>query len=420
MSAENNFQTSRSRLTSFNASDPLLEELMSDETYIHFVSDVETTSIPSMDGMTINEQIIKITDGIDLLNKNLHSLVRDKYEDLLTQTNKFDALEDILKTIQTRIHGLLTGVERIRNKLVDPYSRVCQQIIVLNRLQTTCDLLRQTIRIASLTKRLNESRLEEVEDALLVREMSKTGVYISQIEDIVAEDIDNSLSKVKVIKKDLEAVVDLRNNLLERADNMFKTGIEQQDSNRLNAVLQVFYSLKVLNQKFKQFIDEKQDSTLTAIAEALDISAAIQSKGSAPGRVIISMTIAQNTSLRSTLRQNIETLMDNIYIGFSQISLIYRLLKKKRDSLTNCYLIEQIESSNMNGLNQFWTNITKSLSEQLSKAANESPVVRQALETEYPNYLHSFSELWKRISRDHKDIEAEKVIRLSMQSFESA
>ena len=408
-------------MTALNGSDPLVEEFLSDDTYKQFVSDnYDSNAITSMDGMTINEQIIKITEGIDILNKSLHDLVRDKYEDFLSQSTKIDTLEDVLKTIQTRIHGLLSGVERIRTKLVEPYSRVCQQIIVLNRLQTTCDLLRQTIRIASLAKRLNESRLEETEDALLVREMSKTGLYISQIEAILAEDADHNLNKVNVIKNDLKTVVDLRENLLERADQMFKTGVDKLDSNRLNAVLQVYHSLKVLDQKVRQFIDEKQEYISNAIIEALDVSAVTQNKGSAPGKVLISMSIAQNSSLRSTLRQNIETLMENIYISFSQISLIYRILKKKRDSLSNCYLIEQIESKDMVGVNQFWTHVTNQLPEHLNKVANESPVLRQALETEYPNYLKSFSELWKRISRDHKDIDAEGVLRSAMQSFESA
>lgn len=412
---------SSNNLVAFDESDPLLDQLMSDQTYKHFISDnFDSKTITSLHGLTINEQIIKITNGIDLLNKSLHTLVCNKYEDLLAQSTKIDNLEEVLKLIQTRIQSLLMGAQRIRTKLVDPYGRICRQIAVLNRLQTTCDLLRQTIRIVSLTKRLNESRLDESEETLLFREMAKAGHYVCQIEAIVEEDCDNSLSKINIIKNDLKSVVAFRRKLLEIADHMFRIGVEQQDSNRLTAVLQVFFSLKVLNQRVKQLTEEKQDFISRAVTEAMDVSALTQNRNSGPGRVIISMTIAQNSSLRSTLRQNIETLIENTYNTFCQMSVIYKILKKKRDSLTNSCLIEQMESTDTDGLIQFWTHITKSLSEQLCKAANDSAVVRQALETEYPNYLNSFSELWKRISRDHKEINAEKVLRSAMQCFESA
>ena len=428
MNTENKFEDSLKVLTNsshnliaFDESDPMVEHLMSDETYKYFISDsFDSKTITSLHGMTINEQIIKITNGIDLLNKSLHSLVCNKYEDLLTQSAKIDNLEEVLKIIQNRINSLLVGVQRIRAKLIDPYGRICRQITVLNRLQTTCDLLRKTIRIVSLGKRLNETRLDETEDTILLREMTKAGHYVCQIEAIVEEDCDNSLNKINIIKNDLKSVVSYRRKLLEMADQMFHIGVERQDSNRLNAVLQVFFSLKVLDQKVKQITEEKQDFISRAVTEAMDVSGLTQNRNTGPGRVIISMTIAQNSSLRSTLRQNIETLIENTHTTFCQISLIYKILRKKRDSLANSCLIEQMESTDTDGLVQFWSHITKSLSEQLCKAANDSVVVRQALETEYPNYLNSFSELWKRISHDHKEINAEKVLRSAMQCFESA
>ncbi|CAG2100633.1 unnamed protein product, partial [Medioppia subpectinata] len=364
--------------------------------------------------------IIKITNGIDLLNKSLHSLVCDKYEDLLSELNKMDTLEEVLRVIQTRIECLLTAVYKIRSKLVDPYDRICQQIVVLNRLQKTCDLLRRTIRIIHLIKRLNDNRFDATDGPLMARQLTKTAQYISQIDSIVNEDTNGSLNKINVIRDDLKSVVGVRNTLIISADQLFSIGLAEQDSNQLGSALQVYYSLRILDQKIRQIIDEKQEYMRKAVNEATDVSALNQNRSSGPGRVVIPMTIAQNSSLRSTLRQNIETLIDNIYNTFSQISLIYRLVKKRRDTLTNSCLIDQLNQTDSEGLNHFWTFVTKTLSEQLCKVANDSQTIRQALETEYPNYLNSFSELWKRISRDHKDINAEKVLRSSMQAFESA
>jgi hypothetical protein len=408
-----------STLNHSNSFDPF-DELRSDETYKHFLSDsFDSQTISSMHGMTINEQIIKITNGIEILNKNLNSLVCDKYEDLLAQSTKIETLEDVLKVIQTKIQSLLTALERIRAKLVEPYNRILQQMVLLNRLQSTCDLLRRTIRIIHLGKRLEQSKLEETEPTLLIREIIKVAQYINEIESILSDDSNDLLKKIQTIENDIKLAKSIKITVLKEANDILINGLAKQDNNYISAALQVFYSLKMLNQKVEQITIEKQDYISNAIKEAIDVTIMNQNKSiTGPGRVVIPMTIGQNVSFRSTLRNNIDTLLENIYSAFSQMSSIYKIIKKKRDPLTHICFIDDLE--NKDGLNEFWSHVTKSLSEQLCKAANDSIILKQALEGEYPKLLSSFSELWKRIARDDKDINAEKVLRLSMQPFESA
>lgn len=53
------------------------------------------------------------------------------------------------------LQSLLSAVERLRGKIVDPFNRIEMQTIVLARLHETSDLLRRVARMQHLSKRLN-------------------------------------------------------------------------------------------------------------------------------------------------------------------------------------------------------------------------------------------------------------------------
>ncbi|XP_054168864.1 conserved oligomeric Golgi complex subunit 5-like [Oppia nitens] len=409
-----------------STTDPLVRQLISDDLYKQFLDDSfddssKTITTGAAHSMSINEQIIKIMAGIDVLNKCVQQLVANKYDDLLVQSCKVDTLQDVLKQMQMKIQLLLTQIQKIRSKLVDPYDTICRQIAVLNRLQVTCDLLRQSIRIIHLLKSLRDCPFDvETEPSLLARQLTKAGQYLCQIEDIVAQDTNGCLHRIDVIKQDLKSIGGLKLRLIDRTDQLMSKSLDDRENGQLAAALQVYYNLNVLDEKVGQLVDQKQNQIRKAIATAMDTSALSQSKSSTPGRVFIPMTIAQSSTLRSTLRQNLDTLIDKIFDMFCQINLVYKLLNDGRDSLTNSSLVDQLTDRNIDGLNSFWTYATKSLSEQLCKAANESQAVRQALETEFPNYLQSLGNLWQRIGRENREINAERILRSSVQAFESA
>ena len=56
--------------------------------------------------------------------------------------------------MKTRIESLQTAVDRISNKIVDPYQKIVSRTAQLARLQSACDLLRKVIRMLYLLKRL--------------------------------------------------------------------------------------------------------------------------------------------------------------------------------------------------------------------------------------------------------------------------
>ncbi|XP_068573242.1 conserved oligomeric Golgi complex subunit 5-like [Cebidichthys violaceus] len=131
--------------------------LLKDGCYTDFLAedfDVKTYTAEAIHHAVIAEQLAKLAQGISQLDKELHSQVVARHEDLLSQATGIESLEGVLQMMQTRISALQAAVDRIRVKIVDPYNKIVARITQLARLQMACDLLRRIIRILYLSKRL--------------------------------------------------------------------------------------------------------------------------------------------------------------------------------------------------------------------------------------------------------------------------
>lgn len=70
--------------------------------------------------------------------------------DLLQQATGIQHLEDVLKMITNRVASLSASLERIQEKIQKPYAKIVARTTQLSRLQEACELLRRTLRYASL------------------------------------------------------------------------------------------------------------------------------------------------------------------------------------------------------------------------------------------------------------------------------
>ncbi|MEQ2286389.1 Conserved oligomeric Golgi complex subunit [Ameca splendens] len=112
--------------------------LLKDECYADFLDedfDVKTYTAQAIHHAVIAEQLARLAQGISQLDKELHSQVVARHEDLLAQATGIESLEGVLQMMQTRISALQAAVDRIRTKIVDPYNKIVARITQLARLQ---------------------------------------------------------------------------------------------------------------------------------------------------------------------------------------------------------------------------------------------------------------------------------------------
>lgn len=407
------FNNNHSSTDSFNVVSQI-QDLQSDSIFKNFFDDnFNPKSFTLVEGVTISEQINKISNGIEMLNKHLHNLICEKFEDLLDQASNIEEFEDILKGIHSKIQILLTNLERLRAKLIEPYNKISFQIVLLNRLQITCDLLRRVIRIIHLNKRLQQNQLF-IESNTITREITKVAQCINEIEFLLAEE--PKLNEIEIIQNDCSKMRNIKNDLIEISHDLLMSGLQKQDQIAIGSALQVFYSLKMLNDKVNQIIVGKQEYISKSIKDAIDFNCLVpKSYQKGPGGAVIPMTYNQNVNFRNSLWNNIESLFEKIYISFNQINILYKILKKRRDSVTHTLFIDEIDMVDV--VNEFLIYTSKSLSEQICKASSDYPLLKNAFEIENTKFLSMFSELWKRIAREDKDLNAEKVFAFINDTF---
>ncbi|KAI9523839.1 Conserved oligomeric Golgi complex subunit [Dissostichus eleginoides] len=369
--------------------------LLKDGCYADFLAedfDVKTYTAQAIQHAVLAEQLGRLAQGISQLDKELHSQVVARHEDLLSQATGIESLEGVLQMMQTRISALQAAVDRIRTKIVDPYNKIVARITQLARLQVACDLLRRIIRILYLSKRL-QGQLQGGS-----REITKAAQSLNEL-DYLSQGVD--LSGIEVIENDLLLISRARLEVENQAKRLLEQGMEIQNPTQVGTALQVFYNLGSLRETISSVVGGYRTTIKDNINSALDIKGLTQPTNprGAPGRAVLP-TPGNTAAFRAALWTHLEKLMDQICAACRQVQHLQKVLLKKRDPVTHvCFIDEIIKDGQPDILYTFWTDVTSTLSEEFHRATEASSFLKQAFEGEYPKLLRLYNELWRRLQQ---------------------
>ncbi|XP_053211145.1 conserved oligomeric Golgi complex subunit 5-like [Panonychus citri] len=399
-----------------------LEAFKADQLLSSLLSESKSSSTPSLSiddlltQLSPRETVQKLEQARMLIEGDLQNLISSDFDQLLNETNKVEILENHLSVIQGKIETLTCTLDKLRTRLIEPYNRVAHRIALLNRLHATCDLLRRIVRFMQLSRRLKQTDFKEADQPTINREVIKAAQFVHELNSLISQD--DSLLRIDIIKGDLIQLGDKQNDILEIANTCFANGFSKSDSVSVGVALHVYYFFNILDEKIDLFLQSKEQKIISTIRDVFDMSTYNQTRSTGPGSAIVPMTLAQSANYKTKLWDNIENLMEQIFIAFSQADLLFKILKKKRDPLNQSSLLES--TSKPNGLIEFITRINNLLSQAMIKANVSSNIIKEVLEGEYPRILRLFTEVWKRLSRDDKDINLETMMRSILHPFESA
>ena len=105
-------------------------------------------------GVNIGKHANELIEAERELDSKLEDHVTDHHNDLLSQATSVERLELHLSSVSDQSENLLTLVDRLSNRVVEPYNSMKIQTDTLMRMQKTCDVLRKIIRIIQLSKKL--------------------------------------------------------------------------------------------------------------------------------------------------------------------------------------------------------------------------------------------------------------------------
>ncbi|XP_063217886.1 conserved oligomeric Golgi complex subunit 5 [Bacillus rossius redtenbacheri] len=369
--------------------------------YLNVKQKSELKSDIHIQGLSVAEQIKKLSDGISLLDKELQRQVLTKHEDLLSQATWVEKLEGVLAVMQGHVQSLLSGVERLRARVVEPFGRIEQQTLVLSRLHATSELLRRvagTQRLARRLRGLSGPSGPPADLVLAARSLSE----LAQL----SEDLD--LSGLEVLEEDQRAIRTHRGEVERLGKLMLTQGLQSQNQAQVGTAIQVFFHLDTLKQSVLQVVQLAEQNVSEKINDMLDVHTLTQTVSSeartraVPGRVPMT-TSSEVTAFRSRLWAALEQIYDTIYSSCSQVELLQRALASKHGETSGG---AQLHGAPLPGLQpeetgrlagDFWLAATGLLAKRLEHVAHKSSFVKQALEGEYPKFLSHYLELCKRL-----------------------
>ncbi|ESO02463.1 hypothetical protein HELRODRAFT_188714 [Helobdella robusta] len=376
----------------------ILDQLTKDDSFKAFTEnefDAKSYATKIIEGQFVSQQLANLSEGINLLNKEIHRQVSDHHEDLLSQATGIEALESVLQTMQTRSHSLLSALERIRSVVLDPYCKIVARTQQLKRLQETCGMLRQIVRVIYISKRL-QAQLQGGN-----KEITKAAQSINELDYVSTNGYD--LSNIDVIEPDRKLLKLARKQVEGQSVKMLEQGMILQNQTQVATALQIFYNLNTLETTIDKTMSDIINRVRDNLKSSLDINNLVYQgdRRGGPGKVS-GLSSGNTAALRAAFWMSLEKLMDELYSSYSQVLHLQKVLSRKRDPVTHALLLEHlksnVDSNYSNLLKNFWLQITKLLSDEFNKSAENSPYLKQALEGEYPKLLRLFNDLWRRIN----------------------
>lgn len=374
-----------------------------DDFYCHFLKEDDkhdVTKSAVSHTLAVSEQLAKLTEGISILDNELHKQVLENHEDLVSQATWVERLQSLLAGMHSQTQCVLSGVERLRARIMEPFHRMESHTMVLSRLHETSDLLRRIARLQQLSKKLQNCQ-DHVKAAALLNEI-----------DQLSEDVD--LSGLEILETDLTLVQKHRSTVLKQAQSMLKDGLETLNHQKVTNALLVFSNLGTLTAELTRTLEKSLSSLSKAISEALDIQTLTQAPSSnessksrgAPGRVVMP-SLGNLSSFRSKLWSALENLFEvSIYTQCNQIEILQTVLHVQCNELGSKI---QLSSEHHNMTDTFWSRLLKLLAQELILSAQSSTYMKQALEGEFPKLLRLYVDLSKRLLTAHNKAVVETI-----------
>ncbi|XP_059045803.1 conserved oligomeric Golgi complex subunit 5-like [Achroia grisella] len=343
-------------------------EIENDTFYSKFLDD--SVKPVSGENLSVTDQVNKLALGIEKLGRSLEKQVLAKHNDLLTQASHITDLETTLESVQSQVQSLLRGAEKLKERVNTPYQALENQTLMLERVQITCNLLRQTSKIITLWNKLINIKDNPAKEAIVLFELNE---LIN----------DYNFEGIVLLDEILKEVDNKRKELLSNATVSLQTSLLSGDKSKLLQCFKVFHNLQCTDEQIRNTVDNILSELKKGIGNALNVKAEghfeVKRSGSAkvtPGKA----NMMSSLDFKIILWDNIEKLFkEEIYNCCAKVIMLQNVVNE-------LHAIGNFRNIAKN----FWSNLLQIFSTQLEKS---SLSVNQSIEIDFPKLLKCFNDL---------------------------
>ncbi|XP_063539949.1 conserved oligomeric Golgi complex subunit 5 [Cydia strobilella] len=360
-------------------------EIENDEFYSKFL--VDTVKPLVGENISVSDQVARLTQGIEKLGKSLEKQVLAKHNDLLTQASHISDLETTLASVQSQVQGLLRSAEKLKDRVHTPHRALEEQTLMLERVQTTCNLLRHTAKILFLWNKLASIKDNPPKEAIILFELNELiGDY--DFEGIV------------ILEEVLKEVEHRKRELLNNSTALLQSSLLNGEKEKLLQCFKVFHNLQCTNEQIRNTVDNILSDLKKEIRAGLNVQmVSIEVKKSSSGRVAPGKANIMNAQdFKIKLWDNIEKLFKvDIYNGCTKVIMLQNVVNELH-AIGNFRNIAKT----------FWSDLCTVFSSELEK----SPLnVNQSVEIDFPKLLKCFNDLLSKLKCKDLEINRSSLVK---------
>ncbi|XP_050312688.1 conserved oligomeric Golgi complex subunit 5 [Anthonomus grandis grandis] len=345
--------------------DSLIEQIENDDFFKEFLSDDSSRALLTK-SIAFTEQVRKLGEGIDALNKELQRQVLENHQDLLRQAHHATKLEDVLNIMNGHVQNLMANAERLRTQITVPCEQLENHTKVLSRLHKASHILRQVARVQQLSKKLGSTN-DPVQKALLLQELEQLAA-------------DPELTDIDAITTELRNVRVQRQKVVQLAIGALHQGIEHENVVQTSMALQIFINLGTIEPTLETLIKENLNECGDILKMALD---------SATNPVVLVKSGRGQLPSSQGFRQKVWTELEK---GFSEgIYKICKQIKFLQSALDELHMPHKVLAE------QFWDQLGQIVKGETGRAA-ASAAVQQLLHEDYPKLLKFYCDMMGKLS----------------------
>lgn len=351
-----------------------LQIINNDEYFATFLQPGTNSTLAK--SMTIAEQVKKLSDGIDLLSKELQVQVFENRQDLLLQANHANKLDSVLNTMNFHVQNLFANAEKLKLQIHTPYQAIHSHTRVLGRLHLASHILRRVHRIQQLSKRLASISGDPVQQATILRELEQLGA-------------DEDVAEVEVVATEVRKIRAAQQKIVKLATVSLSQAIACGNGVQATTALQIFINLGRITNTTETLVgiglDECKESLRTAFGVGIPMGSAGNVGAGSTGPGHVAMVNAQSQGFRSRLWSDVDKAFgDEIFQQCKQIKFLQTTLNHM-----NCPEIKE------NIAKQFWGKLNEVFVAEMNKA---SASVQQMLVDDYPKVLKSYYSMMQKLN----------------------
>ena len=213
-------------------------------------------------GVDIGKHANELNAAERELDSQLEEHVTSHHNDLLSQATSVERLDLHISSVSDQSENLLSLVDRLSNRVTEPFNSMKTQTETLIRMQKTCDVLRKIDRIFQLSKKLQNQMQGGT------NEITKAASTLSELMELWQPE--DELSGIDIIEPDKRMMIHARHEVERSADAMLASGMESKSQNQMGIALQVFFNLNVLPEKVNQVMNNMLKDVKSNASELLD------------------------------------------------------------------------------------------------------------------------------------------------------